>query len=57
MCSADELLSKLSEIEKLIRGNTNQDGSCDFDTDRISVCLEITRRMFDGAGAHCKEIV
>ena len=49
MCSADELLSKLGIIENLIRANTNQDGSCDFDADRVCVCLEIARRMLEGA--------
>ena len=45
MYSADDLLDKLKEIENLIRGNTNPDGSCDFDAERIFLSLEVARRM------------
>jgi len=45
MYNADDLLKKLKEIEELIRKNTNPDGSCDLDTERVFMSLEIARRM------------
>ena len=47
MYNAADLLKKLSEIENLVRENTNQDGSCDFDAERIFMSLELARRMFE----------
>jgi len=44
---ADDLLIKLREIERLILENVNPDESCDFDTERIYLSLELTRRMFE----------
>ena len=47
MHSVDDLLDKLKEIADLIRKETNPDGTCDFDVERIFMSLEIARRMFD----------
>ena len=47
MYKADDLLIKLREIERLILENVNPDESCDFDTERIYLSLELTRRMFE----------
>ena len=45
MYNADDLLKKLSEIENLIREKTNPDGSCNLDTERVFISLELARRM------------
>lgn len=45
MNSADDLYKKLTEIEALIRENTNPDGSLNFDAYRVMVSLELARRM------------
>jgi len=46
MYRAEDLLNKLKEIEDLIHENTNPDGTCDFDVERIFMSLELARRMF-----------
>ena len=45
MYNADDLLEKLKEMEDLIRENTNPDGSCNLDAERIYISLELARRM------------
>ena len=45
MYNADDLLKKLKEIENLIRENTNHDGSCSLDAERIFISLELARRV------------
>lgn len=45
MGSADILLEKLKELEKLILENTNQDGSLAFDIKKVMVSLELARQM------------
>jgi len=45
MHNADDLLTKLNEIEDLILEKTNTDGSCGFDAERIFISLELARRM------------
>ena len=47
MYSADDLIEKLREIEKLIREKKEPDGSCSYDIERVMVSLEIARRMLD----------
>jgi len=43
MYNTDDLLNKLREIEDLIRENTNPDGSCSLDAERIFLSLELAR--------------
>jgi hypothetical protein len=45
MITADDIMSKLNEINALIRKNINADGSFRFDPNRVMVSLELARRM------------